>query len=257
MCCGRFRRSACSGAPAACRRIRRRRACRCAASGRAASAARSCCSTACRSTIRSAAGCTGRACRSRASIASRSSTDRARACTATTRWAASSTSSGSRAGAADGRDRSRSTATATARSSISSPATCGASSASSVEGSVFDTDGFPIVVDERARASIDNNATVEFTNVNVKLDYSPTERVNAFFRGGYFTREPRQRQGSTIDGTESRTTRAGSRPAAACAFGCPTQSDLQATRLHRLRDVPQQLPRGAARSTRRRAASAG
>ena len=45
-----------------------------------------------RSTIRSAAGCTGRACRSRASIASRWSTDRARACTATTRWAASSTS---------------------------------------------------------------------------------------------------------------------------------------------------------------------
>ena len=42
-CSGRCRHSACSGAPAACRRIRRRRACRCAASARAASAARSCC----------------------------------------------------------------------------------------------------------------------------------------------------------------------------------------------------------------------
>ena len=61
-CCGRCRRSACSAARAACRRIRRRRACRCGASARAASAARSCCSTACRSTIRSAAGCTGRGC---------------------------------------------------------------------------------------------------------------------------------------------------------------------------------------------------
>ena len=75
-CCARFRRSACSGGRAACRRTRRRKACRCAASARAASAVRWCCSTACRSTIRSAVGCTGRACRWRAPSASRWWTDR-------------------------------------------------------------------------------------------------------------------------------------------------------------------------------------
>ena len=94
---GWCRRSACSGARAACRRIRRRRACRCAASDRAASAGRWCCTTAFPSTTRSAAGSTGRACRSRASIASRWWTPRAPTSTATTPWAASSTSSATRA----------------------------------------------------------------------------------------------------------------------------------------------------------------
>ena len=162
-CCGRFRRSACSGAPAACRRTRRRRACRCAASARAARAARSCCSTACRSTIRSAAGCTGRACRSTASTASRSSTDRRPACTATSPWAASSTSSpAGRRGARS--SSSRSTATRTARSSTSSPATRGTRSARSSRAAAFKTDGFPIVA-AIERGPIDNNADVEYTNV--------------------------------------------------------------------------------------------
>src|SRR6185503_18321268 len=54
-----------------------------------------------------------------------------------------------------------------------------------VEGSLFDTDGFPIVV-ANERGLIDNNATVNFKNVNLRFDYSPSDRVQAFFRTGYF-----------------------------------------------------------------------
>jgi outer membrane cobalamin receptor len=54
-----------------------------------------------------------------------------------------------------------------------------------VDGSVFRTDGFPIVAaSERGR--VDNNAAVDFRNFSVKADYNPTTRVNVFVRGGYF-----------------------------------------------------------------------
>ena len=54
-----------------------------------------------------------------------------------------------------------------------------------LEGSVFDTDGFPIVIGNE-RGSIDNKAAVNFRNLNLKLDYTPTSRVSTFFRTGYF-----------------------------------------------------------------------
>ena len=54
-----------------------------------------------------------------------------------------------------------------------------------VEGSVLDTDGFPIVA-EAERGTIDNNANVNARNVNLKLDYAPTPRVGTFLRTGYF-----------------------------------------------------------------------
>jgi len=57
-----------------------------------------------------------------------------------------------------------------------------------VNGSVFDTDGFPIV-SASEKGLIDNNATVTFRNVNAKLDYRATDRVNAFFRTGYFSED--------------------------------------------------------------------
>jgi outer membrane receptor protein involved in Fe transport len=55
----------------------------------------------------------------------------------------------------------------------------------SVDGSYFKTDGFPIVI-ANERGPIDNNANVNYKNTNVKVDYTPTGRVSAFFRGGYF-----------------------------------------------------------------------
>ena len=216
-CCARFRPSASSAAPAASPPSRRRRACRFAGSDRAARAARSSCSTAFRSTIPSAAGSTGRACRSSAWIGSRSPRARRRACTATTPWAASSTSS--RAGRRAGRSRSsRSTATTTARRSTSSPATGGTRSGAAVEGSFLNTDGFPIVAPIE-RGPIDNNANVNYKNVTGKLEFTPSDRFNAFFRAGLLHREPGQRARSAKS-----TTRGGRRRAAACGCGCRTRA---------------------------------
>ncbi|HTM04664.1 MAG TPA: TonB-dependent receptor [Vicinamibacterales bacterium] len=56
----------------------------------------------------------------------------------------------------------------------------------SVDGSYFRTDGFPVVI-ANERGPVDTTASVKYDNTNVKLDYSPNSRVNAFVRGGYFT----------------------------------------------------------------------
>ncbi len=61
-----------------------------------------------------------------------------------------------------------------------------------VEGSLFDTDGFPIVA-AAERGSVDNNATEQFENVNVKLDYSPGSRVTSVPPDWQLPREPQQR----------------------------------------------------------------
>ena len=55
-----------------------------------------------------------------------------------------------------------------------------------LEGSFFKTDGFPIVAPIE-RGPIDNNADVAYSNVSAKIDYAPTDSVNAFFRAGYFS----------------------------------------------------------------------
>jgi len=57
-----------------------------------------------------------------------------------------------------------------------------------IDGSYFDTDGFPIVV-ENERGPIDNNATVKFANTNLRLEYAPSSRVRVFGRGGYFSED--------------------------------------------------------------------
>jgi iron complex outermembrane receptor protein len=54
-----------------------------------------------------------------------------------------------------------------------------------VEGSTFNTNGYPIVTPTR-RGPVDTKATLDYQNLNVKLDYSPSDRVNAFFRSGYY-----------------------------------------------------------------------
>ena len=55
-----------------------------------------------------------------------------------------------------------------------------------VEGSVFDTDGFPIVA-AAEKGPIDINASVKYSNVSTKLEYTPNDHTSAFFRGGYFS----------------------------------------------------------------------
>ena len=78
-----------------------------------------------------------------------------------------------RAGRRAARSRSsRSTATATARRSISSRSDVWGKVGVAVDGSAFDTDGFPIVAPSE-RGPIDNNADVEFRNVNVEARLQP------------------------------------------------------------------------------------
>ena len=58
----------------------------------------------------------------------------------------------------------------------------------SVEGSFFDTGGFPQVVEE-VRGLVDTKAQVDYENVAAKVSYSPADRVSTFVRGGYFREE--------------------------------------------------------------------
>ena len=67
-----------------------------------------------------------------------------------------------------------------------------------VDGSLFDTDGFPIVA-AAERGPIDNNATVNFKNVNVKADYTASSRVSAFARVGHFREERDNGKVSTFE----------------------------------------------------------
>src|SRR6185295_1561134 len=55
-----------------------------------------------------------------------------------------------------------------------------------IEGSLLRTDGFPIVA-ALERGPIDNNANVEYKNLTGKLEFTPNDRIQAFFRAGYFT----------------------------------------------------------------------
>src|SRR5688572_5601117 len=58
----------------------------------------------------------------------------------------------------------------------------------SLEGSFFRTEGFPQVL-AAERGLVDTKAAVDYNNVAVKFDYGIGDRVNAFFRGGYFDEE--------------------------------------------------------------------
>ena len=55
-----------------------------------------------------------------------------------------------------------------------------------VEGSFLNTDGFPIVAAPE-RGPIDNNADVQYKNFTTKFEFTPSERIQSFFRAGYFS----------------------------------------------------------------------
>ncbi|MGB7217748.1 MAG: TonB-dependent receptor [Vicinamibacterales bacterium] len=98
-----------------------------------------------------------------------------------------------------------------------------------VDGSVFDTDGFPIVV-AGERGAVDNKATVVSRSLNLKLDYTPKPGVNGFLRAGIF-REARDNAKATTVGNigveEANDTRWTS-ASAGVRMLLPDQSDLQA-----------------------------
>jgi outer membrane receptor protein involved in Fe transport len=58
----------------------------------------------------------------------------------------------------------------------------------SIDGSAFTTDGFPQVIASE-RGAVDTKAKVDYTNVMLKVDYSATDRLSLFARGGYFREE--------------------------------------------------------------------
>ena len=91
-----------------------------------------------------------------------------------------------------------------------------------VDGSVFDTDGFPIVVPSE-KGLIDINATVKFRNFNGKVDYSPTDRVNLFARAGYFGEDRVNGKVGEVNDTRWKSASGGAR------VRLPDESDLQAS----------------------------
>ena len=90
-----------------------------------------------------------------------------------------------------------------------------------VEGSFFNTDGFPIVA-ERERGPIDNNADVDYRNVSAKVEYTPTDRINTFFRVGQFTEDRVNGKVGEVNDTKWTTVNGGAR------VQLPDNSDLQA-----------------------------
>jgi outer membrane receptor protein involved in Fe transport len=67
----------------------------------------------------------------------------------------------------------------------------------SVEGSAFTTDGFPQVI-ANERGAVDTKVKVDYANVMLKMDYSPTDRLSVFGRGGYFKENRDNGKVSTI-----------------------------------------------------------
>ena len=97
-----------------------------------------------------------------------------------------------------------------------------------VDGNVFDTDGYAIVrASERGR--VDNKAAVRFRNLNVKLDYAAGDRVRAFVRAGYFDEHRDNGKASTIDGTEEANDTTWRAASGGVRIRLPDASDLQAT----------------------------
>src|SRR5262245_10691104 len=91
-----------------------------------------------------------------------------------------------------------------------------------VEGSFFDTDGFPIVI-ANERGIIDNNAEVNFKNMNVRLEYQASDRVSAFGRVGYF--KENRVNGKVGEVNDTKWTAGGG----GVRVRMPDESDLQAT----------------------------
>ena len=92
----------------------------------------------------------------------------------------------------------------------------------SVEGSAFNTDGFPIVTASE-RGIIDNNAEVDFRTLNVRADYRANDRVSVFFRGGYFKEDRVNGKINEVNDTKWTAVGGGVR------VRMPDDSDFQAT----------------------------
>src|SRR3989475_1085607 len=96
-----------------------------------------------------------------------------------------------------------------------------------VDGSIFSTDGFPIVA-AAERGPVDTKATVDFHNLNAKVDYRATDRLNGFLPVGYFREKRNNGKVSTIDGTPEANDTLWKTVNGGIRMVLPDQSDLQA-----------------------------
>src|SRR6185503_5304440 len=103
----------------------------------------------------------------------------------------------------------------------------------SLEGSFFDTGGFPQVIAEE-RGIIDTKAQVNYENVIFKADYSPTDRLSTFLRVGYFKEERDNAKVTTFANPDGSFTPEANDSqwktfSAGVRASLPDQSDLQAS----------------------------
>jgi outer membrane receptor protein involved in Fe transport len=97
-----------------------------------------------------------------------------------------------------------------------------------VNGSLFKTDGFPIV-SASERGLVDNNAAVQYRDFNVKADYTPTDRVRIFARTGHFYEKRDNGKASTFDQTEEGNDTTWTTASGGVQIQLPDQSNLQAS----------------------------
>jgi outer membrane receptor protein involved in Fe transport len=98
----------------------------------------------------------------------------------------------------------------------------------SIDGSAFDTDGYPIVA-AAERGAVDNNAAVRFKTANVRLQYQFSDRIHAFLRGGHFREDRDNGKVSTIDRTEEANDTRWTAVNGGIRVRLPDGSDLQAS----------------------------
>src|SRR5688572_151586 len=102
-----------------------------------------------------------------------------------------------------------------------------------VEGTVLNTNGYPMIPERDfdgsiLRGPIDQKATVNYQNLNVKLDYQPTSRINAFVRGGYFSEDRHNAKICRPQACDETNDTLWKHIAGGVRVTLPDQSDLQA-----------------------------
>jgi outer membrane receptor protein involved in Fe transport len=98
----------------------------------------------------------------------------------------------------------------------------------SVDGSAFDTNGFPLVAPSE-RGPVDNNAMVKFHNFSGKADYAASDRVHLFARAGYFHEDRANGKITSIDQVEEGNNTTWKSASGGVRVQLPDGSDLQAS----------------------------
>ena len=144
----------------------------------------------------------------------------------------------------------RSTGTAAAPRWTSAPATSGArsawcSTARRIRPTAIPSSWKSTPPASPERGLVDKNASVEFRKFNLKAEYAASDNVRAFVRGGHFREERINGKASTIDGTDEKNDTSWTSVNGGVRAGAGRAAATSRRGVHRLRDVPQQLPRGA------------